>query len=188
MAGTNYGAYIPTSNVWDVGEVQQSNISPELKELLVRMYQNLNLMSTSINTRDAGIYGTNEFINGQTFFPNALVSSRSYSSPNRRQVYRKVINFGALPNTATKNVRHGIGDPIAGCNAGFTFTRIYGCASNTAGLLYIPLPYASSVDIAHNIELHVSGAAAPNDFVTVITGADYSAYTTCYIVLEYLKN
>ncbi len=174
----NSGAFIPTSNIWDVSEIYSTEVtSPQFKELLVRLYQNLNNMANSINVRDAGYYVTQEFVNGQTFFQNPTLNSSSTTSPVFRQVYRKVINFGALPNAAgSKTVAHGI--PI---NAAYSFTRIYACASDQTGLNFIPIPYASS-NAADIIEIKVD---ATN--VTITVASNKSAFTKVYVVLEYLK-
>ena len=142
------------------------------------MYQYLNNIALSVNIRDAGYYVTDEFVNGQNYFINPSLNSNSSTTPVFRQVYRKVINFGALPNAATKSVAHNIL-----VNAAYTFTRIYGCASDPITLNYLPLPYSSSIALASNIELYVD---ATN--VNIRTGANYSAYTTTYIILEYIKS
>lgn len=174
---TKYGSFVPTTNVWDVAEIYRiEDLKPEFRELLVRLYQNLNLMSLSLNTRDAAYYNTDEFVNGQVFFPNPALSSQTTTMPTFRQVLRLVVNFGALPNTGTKTVAHNI--PI---NSQYTFTRIYGAASDTTGLNYIPLPYASPV-LANNIELSVD---ATNVIVT--TGSNRSNFNVTYIILEYLR-
>lgn len=178
MAYKSTGLFVPTTQVWDVTEIYQTDVtSPQFKELLVRLYQNLNSMAMSVNGRDAGIYDKTEFVNGQTFFPAATVSSATSSSPDQRQVYRKVIDFGALPNAAAKAVAHGLT-----VTAGYSFTRIYATASDPVALRYIPIPYASGV-LANNIELSVD-----NVNVTITTGINMVAFTTCYVVLEYLKN
>lgn len=174
----DYGAYVPTTQVWDVSEIYSTEVtSPEFKELLVRLYQNLNTQSLSINNKSSGMYDTSEFVNGKTFFPNPSLNSTTSTKPTERNVFRKVINFGALPNTATKSVVHDIT-----ATSNVTFTQIYGATSNPTGKLYLPLPYASSV-LNDNIELYVDATQ-----VHVITVADYSAYTTTYIILEYLKS
>jgi hypothetical protein len=175
---TSSGSFIPTSYVWDVARLYEVDInSDEFKELLVRLYQNLNIMALSLNIRDAGIYNTDEFVNGQIFFPNPLLDSSTPEAPEFRQVFRKVINFGALPNTTTKSVAHGI--TLTGAT---TFTRIYGAASNTTGKVYIPLPYVS-LTAGDSVQIYVD---ATN--VNVITGNDKSAFTTTYIILEYLQS
>jgi hypothetical protein len=173
----SYGAFIPTTNIWDVaGQIYSIDVtSPEFKELLVRMYQNLNLMAINVNLRDAGYYDTSQFVNGQLFFPNPTLSSSSPTTPAFRQVTRLVVNFGALPNAGTKTVAHNI--PIT---AQYTFTRIYGAASDTTGLTYIPLPYASPV-LVNNIEISVTSTN-----VVITTGSNRSNYNVCYVILEYL--
>jgi hypothetical protein len=175
---TQFGAFVPTTQVWDVSQIYETKVEdPQaLRELLVRMYQNLNLMSNVLNVKDSGMYQVTEFVNGQLFFSNPAYNSSTKTNPALRQVQRKVINFGALPNTATKSVAHGIT-----ITANTTFTRIYGTATQPS-TKFIPLPYASATDVAHNIELN---ADATN--VNVITGANYSAFTVTYIILEYLQ-
>lgn len=178
MSSNYSGAYIQSTQVWDTSEIYQTDVTkPEFKEILVRMYQQLNNMASSINVRDAGLYHTNEFVNGQTFFASPANSSATSSNAAQRQVHRKVIDFGQLPNTGAKSYAHNI--DIQG---GWTFTRIYGATSDTANRSFLPLPYSSPV-LINNIELSVDATS-----VTVTTGSDRTAYGTTYIVLEYLKN
>lgn len=181
MAGSSSaGVYIQSTQVWDVGELKDLNVnSQEFKELLVRLYQNLNVMSVSLSNKESSYFDTQETSKGQAFFPNPALSSSSTTTPDYRQVFNKTVNFGALPNTATKTVAHG----IANVNAGFSFTRIYGCSSDPVALSYIPLPYVDPTALANGILLSVD---ATN--VTITTAADYSAYTTTYVILEYLKS
>lgn len=171
------GMFVASTNVWDVTQLYTTDVTtPEFKELLVRLYQNINLISLALNLKDTGYYTLTEFVNGQAFFPNPTLSSTTAANPVFRQVFRKVINFGALPNTATKSVAHGI--TITNT---FTFTRIYGAASDTTGMNYIPLPYASPV-LANNIELNVDAIN-----VNVTTGSNRTNFNECYIILEYIK-
>ena len=178
MPNNNVGSFIPTTSVWDVSEIYSTEVtSPAFKELLVRLYQNLNNMAVSVNTRDAGYYANQEFVNGQIYFPNPANNSTTSSAPAQRQVFRKVVNFGALPNTAAKTAAHGIT-----ITPSVTFTRIYATASNTAGSVFVPIPYASTTAVANNIELSVGAAN-----VTITTGINQTAFTVCYVVLEYIK-
>ncbi len=169
MAQPTNGAFIPILFDFDVG----INVnSEEFKELQVRLYQYINTMSLAINLRDAAYYPTFEFINGQQWYPNPLINPTTY-----RSVFRKVINFGTLPNTTTKSVAHQI--PI---NGGYSFTRIYATASDQTNKSYIPIPYASPT-LANSIEINVD---ATN--VNITTGSNRTAYTICYVVVEYIKN
>jgi len=176
QAQINAGAFLPTTNIWDSNEVENIDVNSEdFKELLVKLYRNINNIALSVNIRDAGFYEQTEFINGQLFFSNPSLSSTSSKTPEQRQVFRKVINFGALPNTATKNIAH----EITITNA-FTFTRIYGSSSDTTGNQFIPIPYASS---ANSIELSVN---ATN--ISITTTSNRSSFNTTYIILEYIKD
>lgn len=178
MAGGIYGNFVPTTSVWDIDLLRTTEVtSPQFKELLVRLYQNVNLMALSLNTRDAGYYDTQEFVNGQLFFQNPSLTSASTTTPVYRQVFRKVINFGALPDTTSASVAHEIAMTEA-----VTFTRIYGCASDPATNTYLPLPYASPT-LANNIELSVGPVN-----VTITTGSNRAAFTTTYVVVEWLTS
>lgn len=176
---SSFGAFAPTTNVWDVGEIYAADIDPNIKEIMVRLYQNLNLMSILLNLKDTGFYDLSEFVNGQLFFPNqtATVTTFDTSDSLYRQVYRTVIDFGALPNTGTKSVAHGIT-----ITPQTSFTRIYATASDQTNLAYIPIPYASPV-LVNNVELKVD---ATN--VTIITGSNRSSFNVTYVVLEYLQS
>ena len=44
------GTQLPTTYIWDVSQIQNLNISSDFKELLIRLYQNLNTMANVINT------------------------------------------------------------------------------------------------------------------------------------------
>lgn len=175
------GSFVPTNYIWDVAQVQEVDVnSPEFKELLIRMYQNINSMILSLNLKDTGVYNTSPFVNSQIFFPNPLLNSSTSATPEFRQVYRNVINFGALPAVGTLSRPHNIT-----CTSNTTFTRIYGTASKTTTpFSYIPIPYSSATTVADNLELDVDAT-----MVNITTGGfNYSAYTTTYVILEYLQD
>jgi hypothetical protein len=180
MAGGKLtGAFVPTTNVWDVSEVYGvKDLSPELRELLVRLYQNLNVMAQVLNIKDSGYYVLTDFVNGQKFFPNPALNSTTATQPTYRQVLRTVVNFGALPNAGTKSVAHGL--PV---NINYTFTRIYGCSTNP-NTLFISLPYVYiSAPGLGPVELW----ADPTN-VNITTTVNLSAFTTTYIILEYITS
>lgn len=173
-----YGAFVQTTQVWDVAQVEDVDVnSKEFKELLIRLYQQINNISNVLNIKDTGQYQLSEFITGQLFFSNPALSSDTLQVAIDRQVIRKVINFGALPNAATKSVAHGIN-----CTSATSFTAIYGASTDPSGLNYIPLPYASPT-LINNIELKLTGTN-----VTIITGSNRSNFTITYIVLEYIQS
>lgn len=171
------GSFVQTTQVWDISQIYELNAnSPEFKEFLVLLYQQLNQVATVLNTKDSGFYDTSQFVNGQILFPNPTLNSSSSTTPVFRQIQRLVINFGPLPNTATKSVAHGIT-----ITAATTFTRIYATA-NDPSTSFIPIPYASNT-AGQSIELNVD---ATN--VNITTGSDRTAYTTCYVILEYVQS
>ena len=187
MAYSSSGTFIPTTQVWDVTELKDVDVTkPEFKELLVRMYQNLNQMSITINNKESSYYDTSETVKGQSFFSNPNLNSTTSTTPESRQVHNKTINFGVLPNNATRSYAHGIN-----ITYGYTFTRIYGCSTRPGGPVggaaqvfsAIPLPYVDPGTPANGILLSVDAVN-----VNITTTANYSAYTTTYIVLEYIKS
>lgn len=171
-----YGANVNTTNVWDPSSIP-SQLDPVLREFFIRMYQNLNLMANVLNVKETGQFPTQfETVNGQQYFSNPANTSATNAKAIERPVYRTTVNFGALPNAGLKSVAHGI--PFT---AAFSATRIYGAASDTTGLTYIPLPFASPV-LNENIKLDVDAVN-----VNVTTGINRTNYNLCYIVIEYLK-
>jgi len=170
------GSYIPTTQVWDIEELQQADVkSPAFKELLIRLYQNINNIAQVINDKDTGLYNTSEFVCGQTYFPNPNAAANG-APDTRRQVYRQVVNFGTLTVNGLNTVAHHI--PI---NSSFTVTRIYGAATDPVANLWIPLPYVAAA--GNNIALWADDT---NVYINTL-GTDRSSYTITYVVIEYLK-
>lgn len=165
----NTGSYIPTTSVFDVSAIYETDItSPEFKELLVRLYQNVNNIAVALNTKDSAYYIQEEFVNGQLFFNPA-----SSNPLDLRGDFRKLINIGALGAGVT-NTNHNLA-----ITSTWKFTRIYGTASNTGTLNYYPLPFAGAA--GNNIELRVNGTQV------VINNNSGATFTDCYVILEYVK-
>lgn len=174
MANPKTGLFLGTTPLFDVGDL---NNTAQARELIIRLTQKINDVINTLNLADKGYYFQQEFVNGQVFFPNPALTATSQQTPLPRQVFRKVINFGALPNAGTKSVAHGLVP-----TALWTFTRIYATASDTTGLTYIPIPYASPV-LVNNIELNVDAVN-----VNITTGSNRTNYNFCFVILEWLKN
>lgn len=175
--GTDIGLYIPTTNIWGIEDIEEMDVnSHEFKRVLVQMYQQLANMAYVINLKENAYYVPVEFLNGQLYQPTTIDPTTDVNS--YRNVYRKVISCGALANTGTTSTAHG----ISISTTTFTFTRIYGAASDQTGKNFIPLPYASPTD-ANNIELSVD---ATN--INITTGSNRTAFTVSYVVLEYVKS
>lgn len=172
--GSQFGAFIPTTDVFDVSQGNFDPQSDDLKLFLVRLRQSINNVALVTNIKDSGYYLPAEFVNGQLYFPNPdpLITAPAAKAATYRQVYRIMIDFGALPNAATKSVAH----TIPNISADFTFTRMYGAATDPVALSYLAIP---------NSDITLTADAAN---VNVTTVANLTAYTRTYIVLEYLKD
>lgn len=92
-------------------------------------------------------------------------------------IYRKVIDFGALPNATAKTVAHGISDLNI-------LVAVYGVATNTARNSFLPINACAS---SSQGAIYQVGATVSNTDVYIETGTDRSAYGTTYVVLEYTK-
>ena len=89
-----------------------------------------------------------------------------------KPIYQKTINFGALPNTTTKNVAHGISN----------FKKIVNIISIVDwGSGGSSLSFAGSRDTTQGISLYVEGSN-----IVIVTETDRSSLTA-YITLQYTK-
>ncbi len=174
---------LPTNYIFDVSQLYEVDVkSAEFKELLVRLYQNVNAMNMAINAKESSYYDLNEFINNQFFFPNPQYNSGVTNTlkPNYRSVIRKVFNFPQVAGVAlgpgTTTIAHNIA-----ISSGTSFTRIYGTASDRTSNNYYPLPWASAAGLT-NIELLVN---ATDISVTNNSGI---VFDVCYVILEFLTN
>ena len=141
------------------------------RNLMLNQY--LNNIATATNSKDSGLYDAVETITGQSFLPT--FSTDTGANATYRTVFRVVIDFGTLPNTTTKSVAHNLT-----LGSTWSVTKIYGAATDPS-TSFIPLPYASPT-LTNNIELNMD---ATN--VNVTTGSDRTAYTRCFIIIEYIK-
>lgn len=159
--------FVPNTPQLDVTSLQGKTLdSVEFRQFMIRLTQFLNLLALAANSKDSGVYDLAEDANNQAWFdPN--------NTGQARNVLRKVINFGALP-AVTSSQPHGIT-----ITADTVFTRIYGVATDPS-TSFIPIPYAAA-NGTDNIELEVTATD-----VVITTGSDRSAYTICYVVLEYI--
>lgn len=112
---------------------------------------------------------------------NRLQSNKGYSTTEQltgdtwidgKPIYRKVINFGALPNNTSKDVAHG----ITGADY---FTDIRGVA--VSGSIFIPINFANPLSLTAGI-----GAVVDGSNVQIITGINRTGYSA-YVILEYTK-
>lgn len=92
-----------------------------------------------------------------------------------KPIYRKVIDFGSLPNNTAKTVSHGITnlDKVILISG-------YCSAPNSTSFFPIPLQY-KGVDSNYNVEINVT-----TDYVRMSSSSDRSNYSAT-VILEYTK-
>lgn len=183
------GPYVSQTPILDVTDLKGKDLgSPEFREFIIRLTQRLNDISLVLNSKDTGLYLLEEYLCSQQFFPDTAQSSVSAQAPTERGVYRKVINFGVLDQSAgagpypyTSSVAHGID-----VTTSTTFTRIYGTANDTSAPgFYMPLPFVdvSGASPAGNVELNLDDT---NVYITVTTNG--TAFDPCYVIVEFIQS
>lgn len=90
-------------------------------------------------------------------------------------VYEKTISIGALPNSSSKNIPHGIS------NLGYLISAS-GVAQRNSPYRAHPIPYVSASSVSDQIQIVVNETN-----VTVYTSIDLSGFTNSYITLRYTK-
>lgn len=120
-----------------------------------------------INRKDTGSYDEVEQVINQQFF--------SANTQNKRFVFRKVFQFGAIAAGAVLNIPHGITGVL-------TFTRIYGTIT-TAFPDDRPLPYTDAFLVTNQVSVLRNGLN-----IVIQNGATAPAVVSGVLILEYLKN
>lgn len=157
-------SYVP---VYDVVPEKWEEARPFLVEILKKI-------TNAVNIREIGWFLDEELLSGQAFIPG--IPPAGNSSPSQfRQILRKVVDFGALPNTGLKTVPHGIT-----FDSNFTLTNLYGASTDPNALLAIGLGHAASSP--NQIELYLTSTT-----INVVTGSNRSNFTRTFIIIEYLQ-
>lgn len=135
-------------------------------QMRIKLTSTLNDIAYKVNKRAIASYDPIELVTGEDWF--------SIGARERRQTFRKVIQFPNVAGTATTSVAHGLGSLT-----NFTFTHIYGTLNLPGTPLFAPIPQGTPDDVAVTID-------ATNVNITTATGAYNGAYGL--VILEYLKN
>ncbi len=123
-----------------------------------------------MNQDQANFYNTGEQDTGKKWVGDGITP-----------IFRKTIDFGALPNAAAKTVAHGLTAGTASGNMDLAkHARVVDVAASDpdAG------PPALALDQNH---VNVTQAAIIGDDVSITTDADLTAYDQCYVTIEYCK-
>lgn len=107
---------------------------------------------------------------GEAYSTNELQTSNLWT--DGKPIYRKVINFGGLPNATSKSVAHSISNLKR-------VVKMYGYAYSSQSGFDIPIPYTSN---GYLISLRCD-----DTYVVVTPMTDQTSFDECYITLEYTK-
>ena len=152
-------------------------IPDEWEEARPFLVEQLKRISNAVNIREIGWYLDEELLSGKAFFPSDGNLENLSTSQVFRQVLRKVIDFGALPAAGTKSVPHGI---TFDDNFSLVFMGAY--ATDPVAFIAIPIPYCDPTALANGVALTMDSTD-----VNITVGVDLSAYTRCFVTIEYLQ-
>jgi len=133
----------------------------------------LDILGASINKRVEGTYGSIETMTGKK-----LIIDQNGEGIKENEIFRKVIDCGALPVSGPKTVPHGIVT-----TENFKLIHLYGSATSSGASALdraIPIPY-----IDGNLSVKVD-MDATNINLDTATGP-YTGFATCFVVVEYIK-
>lgn len=99
-----------------------------------------------------------------------------YTWTDGKPIYKKTIDFGALPNSTSKAVEHG----IVNLELAIKYDGVIKASSSS---LQFTLPFASNTTTADNIQLSWN-----SNEITISTNASYWAGFDGYITLYYTKS
>lgn len=94
-----------------------------------------------------------------------------------KPIYKKVVDCGALPNTTTKNVPHGV------TNISLVLTATAMTYSTNTAYPFAPLPSINPATLTSSVALYVDRSN-----IRLVTNANLSMYDKTFAIIEYTKN
>lgn len=168
----------PSDNQQLESYVPVYDVVPEnWEEARAFLVEQLKRLALAVNIREIGWFLDEELLSGKAFIPGTNNVASAGTSQTFRTVLRKVIDFGALPNAATKSVPHGIN-----FDANFSLVFMGAYATNPTAFIAFPIPYADPILLVNHVALTMD---ATN--VNITTGINYSAWTRCFVTIEYIQ-
>lgn len=162
----NTGLFVPTTNVWDVQQLYQVDIkSPEFKELIVRLYQNVNNIALALNAKESGLYAPYEFVTGEVY---SLTGSNSQNGGFRTMIITGTVGPG------TTSINHNLD-----VKDSWLWVEIYGCLTDSVNFLGYPINFADSG--GNTI------SASVNATQIVINNNSGVSFTNGMVILKYIK-
>ena len=132
------------------------------------------ITDNEVETKIASI--TSQNIDFSTFGSNYSTAEKNtmYAWINGKNIYKKTVNFGALPNATTKIVSHNISNLD-------TIIKIEGYAYESSSTNTLPLPYVADTTSA-GVKLLVSSSS-----ISIWAGVNRSTFNA-YITIYYTKS
>ncbi len=161
----NLESYVP---VYDVVPERWEEARPFLVEQLKKI-------TTAVNTREIGWYLDQELLTGKAFIPGSNNILDGGTSQSFRSILRKVVDFGALPDSASKAVPHEI---VVDNN--FTLIQIWAAGTDPTTPQALPIPYVSTLGLIVQLDMNSTD-------VIITTNSAFSRFSRCYVIIEYLQ-
>ena len=142
------------------------------KDLQMNLYRKMQEVIAALNKKDTALYDLSESFSCGQWYVNAAINQE-------KGIYRKVIDFGALPNTVLKTVAHELNIDETGAiqpiTADWKIIIKNGMAFDPINIIWYPISNPT-----------ISMEITTTD-IEITTTADLSAYTECEIILLYTK-
>lgn len=130
-------------------------------------------LSNLTTTSKSNLVNALNEVNNSTIYSTTETRIGTYNGEN---LYRKIINFGSLPNATTKYVNHGITNlkDVVNLKGSFKYNGIR---------FSVPYVYPDTT----LIEYWITFTETSDTQIGIITGIDRSEYNG-YVIIEYTKN
>lgn len=155
------------------------NENPDVAAQYKVSASDMNEIKNVVNNNDNLMGDVSTLSTASTDVVSSINAISKYSTTEQRigtwvgkPLYRKVFNFGAMPNTASKDITHNIS------NLGTTI-KCYGMAVRTSDSRALSIP-----DSTPGAEI-ACGVTNTNVYVT--TYSDRSSFNDSHIIIEYTK-
>lgn len=162
----NFDSYLP---VYDVVPEEWNEARPFLVEILKKI-------SNAVNAREIGFFLDQELLSGKAFIPGSNETLSGGTSQQFRTILRKVFDMGTLPNSGLLTVPHEIA-----FDNNFTLIQMWLSATDPVAKAAFSLAYWAN-SAPGSIILNMDSVN-----INVQTTSNYSNYTRCFVICEYIQ-
>lgn len=139
------------------------------------LVEHLKKISNAVNIREIGWYLDEELLTGKAFIPAVPVPNDNTIPRQPRQILRKVVDIGPLPDGVSM-IPHGI---VVDFN--FTLIQMWGSATDPVSLVSFTYSYSPSPD-ANGVQMYISGAN-----IVIQNNVSRLSYTRNFVFIEYIQ-